>query len=83
MTDRLTQIEQRAQTVLTDRTPDEWGYGYEHMGDMWRDLAPMARDTLALVEIAKAAREVSRIEATGVLPDFMPLAIALNQLDET
>lgn len=41
-----------------------------------------ARDVLALVEIAKAAHEVSRIEATGVLPNFMPLAQALARLED-
>ena len=55
--DPLDRIEARAKEALETGTPDEWGYGYEHMGDMWRDFAPLCRDILALVQVARAARD--------------------------
>ena len=56
MSDRLAQIEARANEALEAMRFDGLGIGYEHMGDMMRDFGPLARDVLALVEIAKAAR---------------------------
>jgi hypothetical protein len=49
------------------------------------DLDPLCllRNALPLIADAIAAAEdVSRIEATGVLPDFMPLARALAALED-
>jgi hypothetical protein len=36
-----------------------------------------------LLAVVEAAREVSQLERTGVLPDFRPLAEALDALDAT
>ena len=53
--------------------------------DIGRELLRVqaAENAVALVEAAlAAAEEVIRIESTGVLPDFMPLAAALRAVRE-
>jgi hypothetical protein len=44
--------------------------------DKTMDALPLIADAIA------AAEDVRRIEATGVLPDFMPLAVALAALED-
>lgn len=56
--DRLAEIEARAKEAQEAMRFDGLGIGYEHMGDMMRDFGPLTHDVIALVEVAKAAREV-------------------------
>jgi hypothetical protein len=77
--DALALIEQRIAELERER-------------DYWRmlpgrdlaDRAERAEARIADLEwVVEAARVVSEIERTGVLPDFMPLADALAALDVT
>lgn len=54
----------------------------ENPGLGYVDRVLISEETLrALVAVVAAAEDVSIIEATGVLPDFQPLADSLAALD--
>jgi DNA repair exonuclease SbcCD ATPase subunit len=62
---------ERAKEALAvlDSGANEWassGYGYEHMGDMARDLRPLAEDVLALAAaLQQAERECDELRANA------------------